>query len=55
VGAGAQLEIISPVREMMFTVNTHAQRKNTTTSTFWSFTAACRAALAAWVATQEVL
>jgi phage replication-related protein YjqB (UPF0714/DUF867 family) len=55
LGAGAQLEIIFPVREAMFTVNTHAQRKNTTTPTFWSFTAACRAAMASWEATQEVL
>lgn len=55
LGAGAQLEIVMPVRAAMFTINTHAQRKNTTTSTFWSFTAACRAALAAWEATQEVL
>jgi phage replication-related protein YjqB (UPF0714/DUF867 family) len=55
LGAGVQLEIITPVRDAMFTVNTHAQRKNTTTATFWSFTAACRAALVAWEATQEVL
>lgn len=55
LGAGAQLEITAPVRDAMFTVNTHAQRKNTTTPSFWSFTAACRAALTAWEATQEVL
>lgn len=55
LGAGAQLEIIAPVRDAMFTVNTQSQRKNTTTPTFWSFTAACRAALAGWEATQEVL
>lgn len=55
LGAGAQLEIIAPVRDTMFTINTQAQRKNTTTPAFWSFTAACRAALAAWEATQEVL
>lgn len=55
LGAGAQLEIITPVRNAMFTVNTHSQRKNTTTATFWSFTAACRTALATWEAGQEVL
>jgi phage replication-related protein YjqB (UPF0714/DUF867 family) len=55
LGAGAQLEIITPVRDLMFTTNTQSQRKNTTTSTFWSFTTACRAALASWEATQEVL
>jgi phage replication-related protein YjqB (UPF0714/DUF867 family) len=55
LGAGAQLEIVTPVRAAMFTTNTVAQRKNTTTPTFWSFAAACRAALATWEAAQVVL
>jgi phage replication-related protein YjqB (UPF0714/DUF867 family) len=55
LGAGAQLEIITPVRDAMFTTNTRAQRKHTTTPTFWNFTTACRAALAGWEADQEVL
>jgi phage replication-related protein YjqB (UPF0714/DUF867 family) len=55
LGAGAQLEIITPVRDAMFTTNTRAQRRHTTTPTFWSFTTACRAALACWETDQEVL
>jgi phage replication-related protein YjqB (UPF0714/DUF867 family) len=55
LGAGAQLEIVTPVRNAMFGVNTRPQRKHTTTPTFWSFTDACRAALATWAAGQEVL
>lgn len=55
LGAGAQLEITTPVRAAMFGVNTREQRKHTTTATFWAFTNACRTALATWTAGQEVL
>jgi phage replication-related protein YjqB (UPF0714/DUF867 family) len=55
LGAGAQLEIITPVRQAMFGVNTRSQRMHTTTASFWAFTRACRAALAGWEASQEVL
>lgn len=46
LGAGGQLEITTPLRAAMFTVNTRAQRKHTTTPVFWSFVAATRAAIA---------
>lgn len=55
LGAGAQLEITTPVRAAMFGINTRAQRKHTTTPSFWAFTNACRTALANWTAGQEVL
>ncbi|MDG6101892.1 poly-gamma-glutamate hydrolase family protein [Dactylosporangium aurantiacum] len=44
-GGGAQLELTTPLRTAMFTTNTRAQRKNTTTATFWQFVTAVRAAL----------
>lgn len=46
-GAGAQLELTTPLREAMFTTNTRPQRKNTTTAAFWRFVESTRAALAA--------
>lgn len=55
LGAGAQVEIVTPVRNAMFGINTRAQRKHTTTPAFWAFTNACRTALATWAASQEVL
>lgn len=45
-GTGAQLEITTPVRNQMFTENTRARRKHTTTTVFWSFVAAVRKAVA---------
>ncbi|MEV4138968.1 poly-gamma-glutamate hydrolase family protein [Dactylosporangium sp. NPDC049742] len=44
-GGGVQLEITTPLRTAMFTTNTRAQRKNTTTTTFWQFVTAVRLAL----------
>jgi phage replication-related protein YjqB (UPF0714/DUF867 family) len=55
LGAGAQLEITTPVRNAMFITNTRAQRKHTTTPDFWNFTTACRTALANWEADQQIL
>jgi phage replication-related protein YjqB (UPF0714/DUF867 family) len=55
LGAGVQLETTTPLRNGMFTTNTGAQRKNTTTRLFWDFTNAVRSAIAAQEATQEVL
>ena len=55
VGAGGQLEITTPLRAAMFGTNTIAQRKNTTTAVFWSFTAAIRTAIARLEAGQVVL
>jgi phage replication-related protein YjqB (UPF0714/DUF867 family) len=46
-GAGAQLEMTTPLRNAMFTTNTRPQRKNTTTAAFWRFVEATRSALAA--------
>ncbi|MEV4756919.1 poly-gamma-glutamate hydrolase family protein [Micromonospora sp. NPDC049559] len=45
-GAGAQLELTTPLRTAMFGTNTRAQRKNTTLPVFWDFVAATRVALA---------
>lgn len=45
-GAGAQLELTGPLREAMFTTNTRPRRRYTTTSAFWRFVEATRAALA---------
>jgi phage replication-related protein YjqB (UPF0714/DUF867 family) len=45
LGMGAQLEITTPLRAAMFTRNTRAQRKNTTTPLFWSFVDAVRRAI----------
>ncbi|MER7274981.1 poly-gamma-glutamate hydrolase family protein [Dactylosporangium sp. NPDC000244] len=44
-GAGAQLELTTPLRTAMFGTNTRAGRRNTTTTTFWTFAGAVRAAL----------
>lgn len=44
-GSGVQLEITTPLRSAMFTTNTRAQRKNTTTTTFWQFVNVVRTAL----------
>lgn len=46
LGMGAQLEITTAMRTAMFGTNTRAQRKNTTTATFWAFVAAARTAIA---------
>ncbi|GIJ57875.1 hypothetical protein Vau01_053910 [Virgisporangium aurantiacum] len=45
-GAGAQLELTTPMREAMFTTNTRPRRRYTTTAAFWRFVEATRAALA---------
>ncbi|WP_334606505.1 poly-gamma-glutamate hydrolase family protein [Micromonospora sp. CPCC 205546] len=45
-GAGAQLELTTPLRHAMFGTNTRAERKNTTQPRFWEFVSATRAALA---------
>lgn len=44
-GGGAQLELTTPMRTAMFTTNTRPQRRYTTTSAFWRFVEATRAAL----------
>ncbi len=46
LGMGAQLELTTPLRKSMFLLNTRADRKNTTTPTFWAFVEATRAAIA---------
>lgn len=46
LGAGAQLEITTPLRLAMFGVNTRAQRKHTTLPVFRSFVGAVRKAIA---------
>jgi phage replication-related protein YjqB (UPF0714/DUF867 family) len=45
-GAGAQLELTTPLRAAMFGANTRSQRRHTTTAVFWQFTGATRRALA---------
>ncbi|GLY97464.1 hypothetical protein Acsp02_47180 [Actinoplanes sp. NBRC 103695] len=45
-GAGAQLELTTPLRDAMFGTNTAAGRKNTTTDLFWRFVTATRNSLA---------
>lgn len=45
LGRGGQLEITTPLREAMFTVNTRARRRSTTTPVFWSFVDAVRKAI----------
>jgi phage replication-related protein YjqB (UPF0714/DUF867 family) len=45
-GAGAQLELTTPMRAAMFTTNTRPRRRYTTTAAFWRFVEATRAALA---------
>ncbi|WP_238007143.1 poly-gamma-glutamate hydrolase family protein [Dactylosporangium sp. AC04546] len=44
-GGGVQLELTTPLRNAMFTTNTRAQRKNTTTPAFWRFVNVVRTAL----------
>ena len=55
LGMGAHLELTLPLRQAMFDVNTQSQRKDTTTELFWSFVAACRAAIAETEADQPIL
>lgn len=55
LGAGVQVEMTTPLRNGMFTTNTAAQRKNTTTRLFWDFVGALRSAIQAVEATQEIL
>ncbi|MGN9778475.1 poly-gamma-glutamate hydrolase family protein [Micromonospora sp. H33] len=45
-GAGAQLELTTPLRRGMFGTNTRAQREQTTLPLFWTFVNATRAAVA---------
>jgi phage replication-related protein YjqB (UPF0714/DUF867 family) len=45
-GAGAQLELTTPLRTQMFGVNTRAGRKTSTLPAFWTFVDATRLALA---------
>lgn len=54
-GAGVQVELTTPLRAGMFTTNTGAQRKHTTTPLFWDFVGAVRSAIAAREATQPIL
>lgn len=54
LGAGAQLEITTPLRLAMFGINSRAERKNTLQDVFWSFTNATRAAIADVEATQPI-
>ena len=46
LGMGGHLELTGPLRSAMFEVDTRADRKHTTTEVFWTFTDACRAAVA---------
>jgi phage replication-related protein YjqB (UPF0714/DUF867 family) len=55
LGMGGHLELTSPLRSAMFEVDTRADRKNTTTEVFRTFTEACRAAIARLEAEQEIL
>ncbi|MEV7629824.1 poly-gamma-glutamate hydrolase family protein [Actinoplanes sp. NPDC089786] len=45
-GAGAQLELTTPLRDAMFLLNTAADRKSTITDVFREFVTATRTALA---------
>lgn len=45
-GAGAQLELTTPLRDAMFGENTRARRGRTTLPAFWTFVNATRAAVA---------
>jgi len=54
LGAGAQLEITTPLRVAMFGINSRAERKNTTEPIFWAFANATRAAIADVEATQPI-
>ncbi|MFI6102224.1 poly-gamma-glutamate hydrolase family protein [Lentzea sp. NPDC051213] len=55
LGAGVQVETTTPLRAGMFTTNTGAQRKHTTTALFWDFAGAVRSAVAGLEATQVIL
>ncbi|GAA2629520.1 poly-gamma-glutamate hydrolase family protein [Dactylosporangium fulvum] len=44
-GAGAQLELTTPLRALMFGNNTRARRRHTTEAIFWTFVGAVRTAL----------
>ena len=55
LGMGGHLELTSPLRSAMFEVDTRADRKNTTTEVFRTFTEACRAAIARLEAEQVIL
>ncbi|HEX8869420.1 MAG TPA: poly-gamma-glutamate hydrolase family protein [Lentzea sp.] len=55
LSAGVQVETTTPLRTGMFTTNTAAGRKNTTTPLFWDFTTALRSAIAGLEATQQIL
>jgi phage replication-related protein YjqB (UPF0714/DUF867 family) len=55
LGMGGHLELTGPLRTAMFSRNTRAQRKDTTTGVFWAFTAACRSALIRLEAGQVIL
>ncbi|MEV6235978.1 poly-gamma-glutamate hydrolase family protein [Lentzea sp. NPDC051838] len=55
LAAGVQVETTTPLRAGMFTTNTAAQRKNTTTQLFWDFTDAVREAIAGLETTQRIL
>ena len=54
LGAGAQLELTTPLRRAMFRINTREDRKNTTRLIFWTFTAAVRSAIADLETTQPI-
>ncbi|MEV4443738.1 poly-gamma-glutamate hydrolase family protein [Streptomyces sp. NPDC049577] len=54
LGMGAQLETTTALRAAMFTDNTRAGRKTSTTPLFWSFTNAVRAATGRLEATQVI-
>ena len=45
LGAGAQLELSTPLRDAMFAEHSRSRRKHTTTQLFWTFVAVCRDAL----------
>jgi phage replication-related protein YjqB (UPF0714/DUF867 family) len=45
LGMGAQLELSTPLRDVMFTEHSRPRRKHTTTQLFWNFVAVCRDAL----------
>jgi phage replication-related protein YjqB (UPF0714/DUF867 family) len=52
---GAQLELSTPLRDVMFTEHSRPRRKHTTTQLFWNFVAVCRDALDRLEAEQIVL
>lgn len=54
LGAGAQLELTTPLRRAMFRINTREDRKNTPLRLFWTFTTAIREAIADQEASQPI-